>query len=178
MSGEAKVKPIEILLVEDNAGDARLAREMFREAKLCNGLNVVGDGEEAMACPRREGKYAAAPKPDLALLDLNLPRKDDREVLAEMRRDSPLKHIPVAILTGSKAEEDILQAYDLNADAYLSKPIDLDQMIKLVKAVNSLWLAIMRRVPACAGTANARLVNRAAALAVGTPDGWEDVVDD
>jgi CheY-like chemotaxis protein len=148
MSGEAKVKPIEILLVEDNAGDARLVREMFREAKLCNGLNVVGDGEEAMAYLRREGKYAAAPKPDLVLLDLNLPRKDGREVLAEMRRDSTLKHIPVAILTGSKAEEDILQAYDFNADAYLSKPIDLTQMIKLVKAVDSLWLAIMRRGPA------------------------------
>ena len=148
MSGQSKIKPIEILFVEDNAGDARLVREMFQEARLSNGLNVVGDGEEAMAYLRHEGKYAAALTPDLVLLDLNLPRKDGREVLAEMRQDPVLKRIPVAVLTGSKAEEDILQAYDLDADAYLSKPIDLNQMIRLVKAVDSLWLAIMRREPA------------------------------
>ncbi|MBI5397313.1 MAG: response regulator [Verrucomicrobia bacterium] len=146
MSDKKAIKPIEILLVEDSAGDARLVQEMFREAKLHNSLTVVGDGIEAMACLRREGKYAAAREPDLVMLDLNLPRKDGREVLIEMRKDPVLKRIPVVVLTGSKAEEDILQAYDLNADAYLSKPIDLNQMIKLVRSVDSLWLAIIKRV--------------------------------
>jgi CheY-like chemotaxis protein len=145
MSASGLIKPIEILLVEDNAGDARLVREMFREAKLSNGLNVVGDGVEAMAYLRREGRYAAVTQPDLVLLDLNLPRKDGREVLTEMRQDAALRRIPVVILTGSKAEEDILKAYDLDADAYIGKPIDLGQMIKLVRAIDALWLAIVKR---------------------------------
>jgi len=146
MSVSGSAKPIEILLVEDNPGDARLVREMFREAKLSNRLNIVEDGVEAMACLRREGNYATAPQPDLVLLDLNLPRrKDGRQVLAEMRQDPTLRRIPVVILTGSKAEEDILRAYDLNADAYVSKPIDLPQMIKLVRAMDALWLTIVKR---------------------------------
>lgn len=145
MSASGLIKPIEILLVEDNPGDARLVREMFREAKLSNGLNIVGDGVEAMAYLRREGDYAGVPRPDLVLLDLNLPRKDGREVLAEMRQDATLRRVPVVVLTGSKAEEDILKAYDLNADAYLSKPIDLNQMIKLVRTIDALWLAIVKR---------------------------------
>ena len=139
------VKPIDILLVEDNAGDARLVREMFHEAKLVNSLTVVGDGVEALACLRREGKYAAIKPADLVLLDLNLPRKDGREVLAEIRKDPELRRTPVVVLTGSKAEEDILQAYDLDADAYLSKPIDLYQMLRLIKAVDALWLAVIKR---------------------------------
>ena len=145
MSDVMAVKSIDILLVEDNAGDARLVREMFQEAKLVNSLTVVGDGVEALACLRREGKYATMKQPDLVLLDLNLPRKDGREVLAEIRKDPDLKRIPVVVLTGSKAEEDILQAYDLDADAYLSKPIDLYQILRLIKAVDALWLAVIKR---------------------------------
>jgi len=145
MSDVMAVKSIDILLVEDNAGDARLVREMFQEAKLVNSLNVVGDGVEALACLRRDGKYATMKQPDLVLLDLNLPRKDGREVLAEIRKDPELKRIPVVVLTGSKAEEDILQAYDLDADAYLSKPIDLYQILRLIKAVDALWLAVIKR---------------------------------
>ena len=145
MSDVMAVKTIDILLVEDNAGDARLVREMFQEAKLVNSLNVVGDGVEALACLRREGKYATMKQPDLVLLDLNLPRKDGREVLAEIPKDPDLKRIPVVVLTGSKAEEDILQAYDLDADAYLSKPIDLYQILRLIKAVDALWLAVIKR---------------------------------
>ena len=145
MSDVMAVKSIDILLVEDNAGDARLVREMFQEAKLVNSLTVVGDGVEALACLRREGKYATMKQPDLVLLDLNLPRKDGREVLAEIRKDPELKRIPVVVLTGSKAEEDILQAYDLDADAYLSKPIDLYQILRLIKAVDALWLAVIKR---------------------------------
>jgi two-component system, chemotaxis family, response regulator Rcp1 len=145
MSDVMAVKPIDILLVEDNAGDARLVREMFQEAKLVNSLTVVDDGVEALACLRREGKYGTLKQPDLVLLDLNLPRKDGREVLAEIRKDPKLKRIPVVVLTGSKAEEDILQAYDLDADAYLSKPIDLYQILRLIKAVDALWLAVIKR---------------------------------
>lgn len=148
MSDVMAVKPIDILLVEDNAGDARLVREMFQEAKLVNSMTAVGDGVEALACLRREGKYATLKQPDLVLLDLNLPRKDGREVLAEIRKDPKLKRIPVVVLTGSKAEEDILQAYDLDADAYLSKPIDLYQILRLIKAVDALWLAVIKRSPA------------------------------
>ena len=137
-------KPIEILLIEDNAGDARLAREALRDAKVANKLNWVADGVEGLAYLRREGKHENAPRPDLILLDLNLPRKDGREVLSEIKADDKLKRIPVVILTTSQAEEDILKAYHLNANCYISKPVDLDQFIKVVKCIEDFWLTIVK----------------------------------
>jgi len=141
------MKSIEILLVEDNPGDADLAREALENGKLCNSLHVVGDGEAAMAFLRREGKYASAPQPDLILLDLNLPRKSGREVLAEIKNDEDLKRIPVVILTSSKAEQDILNTYNLHANCYISKPIDLDQFLKVVQAIKEFWLTIVKLPP-------------------------------
>ena len=137
-------KPIEILLIEDNAGDARLAREALRDGKVANNLSWVPDGVEALAFLRREGKHLSAPRPDLILLDLNLPRKDGREVLSEIKADDRLKRIPVVILTTSQAEEDILKAYHLNANCYISKPVDLDQFIKVVKCIEDFWLTIVK----------------------------------
>ena len=137
-------KPIEILLIEDNAGDARLAREALRDGKVANNLSWVPDGVEALAFLRREGKHQNAPRPDLILLDLNLPRKDGREVLSEIKADDKLKRIPVVILTTSQAEEDILKAYHLNANCYISKPVDLDQFIKVVKCIEDFWLTIVK----------------------------------
>ena len=137
-------KPIEILLIEDNAGDARLAKEALRDAKVANNLNWVPDGVEAMAYLRREGQYGKAPRPDLILLDLNLPRKDGREVLSAIKADDKLKRIPVVILTTSQAEEDILKAYHLNANCYISKPVDLDQFIKVVRTIEDFWLTIVK----------------------------------
>ena len=137
-------KPIEILLIEDNAGDARLAKEALRDAKVRNNLNWVPDGVEALAFLRREGKFDKAPRPDLILLDLNLPRKDGREVLSEIKADEKIKRIPVVILTTSQAEEDILKAYHLNANCYISKPVDLDQFIKVVKTIEDFWLTIVK----------------------------------
>lgn len=135
---------VEILLVEDNPGDVRLTREALREAKVRNNLHVVEDGVEAMAFLRREGRYADAPCPDLILLDLNLPKKDGREVLAEIKGDPNLKRIPVVILTTSEAEQDILKAYDLYANCYITKPVDLEQFIKVVKAIEDFWLTIVK----------------------------------
>jgi len=137
-------KPIEILLVEDNPGDARLTREVLNDAKVINNISVARDGEEAMAFLRREGTYADALRPDLILLDLNLPRKDGREVLAEIKQDPDLRRIPVVILTTSQAEEDILKSYNLHANCYLTKPVDLDQFISLVQAVENFWLSIVK----------------------------------
>lgn len=146
--GEQKVgKPIEILLVEDNPGDARLAQEALKESKVRNTMHVVGDGVEAMDFLHREGKYEGVPRPDLILLDLNLPRKDGREVLEEIKADDDLKRIPVVILTISKDEEDVFRTYDLHANCYVVKPIDLDQFIKVVKAVEDFWLTIVRLPP-------------------------------
>lgn len=136
-------KPIEILLVEDNPGDVRLTAEALRENKFRNKLNVVADGVEAMAYVRREGKYSDAPCPDLILLDLNLPKKDGREVLAEIKADEDLKRIPVVILTTSKAEEDIFKTYDHHANCYITKPVDLEQFIKVVKTIQEFWLTIV-----------------------------------
>jgi CheY-like chemotaxis protein len=138
------VQPIEILLVEDSQGDADLARETLEESKVRNTLHVVADGEEAMAFLHRTGKYAHAPHPDLVLLDLNLPKKSGREVLAEMKADVNLRRIPVVVLTVSKAEEDILKAYDLHANCYITKPIDLFQFIKVVKTIEDFWLTIVK----------------------------------
>jgi CheY-like chemotaxis protein len=140
--GEARA--IEILLIEDNAGDARLAREALREAKVHNNLSWVTDGVEALAFLRREGQHAQAPRPDLILLDLNLPRKDGREVLAEVKADPQFRRIPVVILTTSQAEEDILKAYHLNANCYISKPVDLDQFMKVIKTIKDFWLTIVK----------------------------------
>ena len=137
-------KPIEILLIEDNAGDARLAREALRDAKVANNLSWAPDGVEGLAFLRREGKYLSAPRTDLILLDLNLPRKDGREVLSEIKADDKLKRIPVVILTTSQAEEDILKAYHLNANCYISKPVDLDQFINVVKCIEDFWLTIVK----------------------------------
>ena len=141
------MKSIEILLVEDNPGDADLAREALQTGKVRNTRNVVGDGEAAMAFLRRQGKYAAAPRPDLVLLDLNLPKKDGREVLAEVKADEDLKRIPVVILTTSKAEQDILKTYNLHANCYITKPIDLNQFIKVVQAIEEFWFTIVKLPP-------------------------------
>ena len=143
----ALVRPIEILLVEDNPGDADLAREALEGSKLHNALHVVGDGVEAMDFLRRKGKHADAPRPDLILLDLNLPKKDGREVLAEIKGDADLKRIPVVILTISKDEEDILKSYNLHANCYITKPIDLSQFLKVVKSIEDFWLSIVKLPP-------------------------------
>jgi chemotaxis family two-component system response regulator Rcp1 len=138
------IKAIEILLIEDNAGDARLAKEALRDAKVKNNLSWVGDGVEAIAYLRKEGDYHQVPRPDLILLDLNLPRKDGREVLSEIKSDRNLKRIPVVILTTSQAEEDIFKAYHLNANCYITKPVDLDQFIKVVRTIEDFWLTIVK----------------------------------
>ena len=137
-------REIEILLVEDNPGDARLTTEALKEAKVRNKLIHLADGIEALAYLRRQGKYAKAQRPDLILLDLNLPRKDGREVLAEIKADPELKRIPVVVLTTSQAEEDILRAYNLNANCYISKPVDLEQFIKVVRTIKDFWLTIVK----------------------------------
>jgi len=137
-------KPIEILLVEDNAGDVRLTREALKEGKMLNNLQVAGDGVEALAYLKQTGKYAKAVRPDIILLDLNLPRKDGRELLADIKTDPNLRQIPVVILTTSKAEEDILKTYDLHANCYITKPVDLDQFMTVVKSVEDFWFTIVR----------------------------------
>jgi chemotaxis family two-component system response regulator Rcp1 len=137
-------KPIEILLVEDSAGDVRLVQENLKESKVRNMLNVVEDGIEAMAYLRKEGKYKDTPRPDLILLDLNLPKKDGRQVLTEIKSDEYLKCIPVVVLTISKAEEDIMKSYSLHANAYISKPVDLNQFLKVVKAIEEFWLTVVK----------------------------------
>ena len=144
MNSQVSGTPVEILLVEDNPGDVRLTIEALNENKISNNLHVARDGEEAMAFLRREDRYAGAPRPDLVLLDLNLPRKDGRETLAEMKADERLRRIPVVILTTSQAEEDILRTYDLHANCYVTKPVDLEQFIRIVKAIEDFWLNIVR----------------------------------
>jgi len=140
-------RPVEILLVEDSPADVRLTREALKQYKVLNKLSVVGDGEQAIAFLRQEGEYADVPRPDLLLLDLNLPKKDGREVLEEIKKDEKLRRIPVVVLTTSKAEEDVLKAYDLNANCYVTKPVDLDQFMKVVKSVGCFWLSIVKLPP-------------------------------
>ena len=143
MNDHTLVKPIDILLVEDNPGDADLAREALDGSKMNNRLQVVEDGEKAMAFLRREPPYADSPRPDLILLDLNLPKKDGRQVLAEIKADETLKRIPVVILTTSQAEEDVLKSYDLHANCYITKPIDLHQFLHVVRSIEDFWLSIV-----------------------------------
>jgi CheY-like chemotaxis protein len=137
-------RPIEVLLVEDNPGDVRLTREALKEGKVHNNLHVAPDGVEALAFLRREGRYADAVRPDLILLDLNLPRKGGREVLEEVKGDPSLRHIPVVILTSSQAEQDIARAYDLHANCYISKPVDLDQFITVVRSIEDFWFTVVK----------------------------------
>jgi CheY-like chemotaxis protein len=143
MKANGSGQPIEILLVEDNPGDVRLTLEALKEGKVRNNMHVVGDGEKAMAYLRREAGYESAVRPDLVLLDLNLPRKDGREVLADMKADDDLRRIPVVVLTTSKAEEDILKTYDLHANCYITKPVDLDQFMAVVKSIESFWFSVV-----------------------------------
>ncbi|MCX7824321.1 MAG: response regulator [Verrucomicrobiae bacterium] len=144
MNGTEMGRPIEILLAEDNPGDVRLTQEALRDAKVRNNLTTVPDGVETIAYLRREGRYANAPRPDLILLDLNMPRKDGRQVLAEIKADANLRRIPVVILTTSQAEEDIMRAYDLNANCYITKPVDLLQFLKVVRSIEEFWLMIVK----------------------------------
>lgn len=136
-------RPVEILLVEDNQPDVELTQEALTENKVRNNLHVVTDGEDAMEFLHRRGRYADSPRPDLILLDLNLPRKDGREVLAEVKADASLKTIPVVILTTSQAEEDILKSYQLQANCYITKPVQLSEFIKVVQSIDHFWLSIV-----------------------------------
>jgi len=147
MTHQDLLKPIEILLVEDNLADVRLTQETLKDEKLLNNLSVVNDGVEALAFLRREGRYVDAVRPDLILLDLNLPRKDGREVLDEIKRDPDLETIPVVVLTVSEAEKDILASYHLHANCYIIKPLDLNQFSKVVKSIQDFWLTIVRLPP-------------------------------
>jgi chemotaxis family two-component system response regulator Rcp1 len=136
-------RPIEILLVEDNPGDVRLTQESLRESKVRNNLHVAPDGVAALDFLHRDGRYAGVPRPDLILLDLNLPKKDGREVLAEIKADPALKTIPVVVLTTSSAEQDVLRSYELQAASYITKPVDLEQFITVVKSIEDFWLTIV-----------------------------------
>jgi len=138
---------VDILLVEDNPGDVRLTREALKEAKVRNELHVATDGVEALAFLRREGVHKEAVRPSLVLLDLNLPRKNGREVLAEMKEDPELRRIPVVILTTSQAEQDIIKAYDLHVNCYINKPVDLDQFLQVVKSIEDFWLTLVKLPP-------------------------------
>jgi chemotaxis family two-component system response regulator Rcp1 len=141
------MKPIDILLVEDNPGDARLTREALAMSKLPNTLHTVRDGEEALAFLRREGQFEDRPAPDLILLDLNLPRRDGREVLEDVKRDPRLMHIPVVVLTSSQAEEDILRSYRLHANCFITKPADLEQLTRVVQGIEQFWFTLVRLPP-------------------------------
>lgn len=138
------IVPVEVLLVEDDPGDVLMTREAFEEHRLRNHLNVVSDGEEALAYLRGEGRYAGAPRPDLILLDLNLPRRDGREVLREVKNDERLRRIPVVVLTTSEAEEDVLRSYDLHANAYVTKPVDFERFVAVVRHIDDFFITVAR----------------------------------
>ena len=144
MTTDVSAQPIEILLVEDSPGDVLLTRETLKDAKVLNHLSVVGDGEAAMAFLHRDPPHINAPRPDLILLDLNLPKKDGREVLAEIKSDSEWRRIPVVVLTTSAAEQDIFESYDLHANCYITKPVNLDQWIDVVNSIENFWLTIVK----------------------------------
>jgi chemotaxis family two-component system response regulator Rcp1 len=143
MSSYSFLRPIEILLVEDSPTDAFLAQEALESFKVTNHLHAVPDGVEAMAFLHKEGKYAQVPRPDLILLDLNLPRMDGREVLKAIKNDAELRAIPVVVLTTSKGEEDVLKAYDLHANCYVVKPVDFDKFVEIVHAIENFWFAMV-----------------------------------
>lgn len=143
MNGIPRIRPVEILLVEDNPGDVRLTIEALRDGKVRNNLNVAPDGVEALAFLHQEGKYSNAPHPDLILLDLNLPKKDGREVLAEIKADDRLRHIPVVVLTTSQADQDIARSYNLHANCYVTKPVDFEQFITVVRSIEDFWFTIV-----------------------------------
>lgn len=145
--GNQMLDSIDILVVEDNPGDARLIREVLNDNRSYSSLHIVNDGVEAMSFLHNEGKYADVPKPDLIILDLNLPRKDGREVLAEIKADKDLLHIPIVIMTISQAEEDIFKSYKLHANCYITKPIDLNEFIKVVKSIEDFWFSVVKLAP-------------------------------
>jgi len=147
MSLKNKLRPVEILLIEDNPGDVRLTKEALKEGKIINNLHVAEDGIEALAYLKKQGKFKNEPIPDLILLDLNLPRKDGRELLAEIKEDQSFKHIPVVVLTTSKAEEDIIKSYESHANCYITKPVDMNQFIKIVKSIEYFWFSIVKLPP-------------------------------
>lgn len=136
-------RPVEVLLVEDNPGDVRLTQEALKDSRVLVNLTVASDGVEAMEVLRREGQNAAKPRPDLILLDLNLPRKNGREVLEEIKADEDLKRIPVIVMTTSKAEQDIYRVYNLNANCYVTKPVDLDEFLNVVRSIEDFWLTVV-----------------------------------
>jgi CheY-like chemotaxis protein len=138
------VVPIEILLIEDNPGDVDLTKFALKKAKMVNNVNVAIDGEDAMAFLRRKAKHGEAPRPDLVLLDINLPKKSGMEVLAEMKNDEGLRRIPVIMLTTSEAEADIIKAYDLHANSYVAKPVDLGQFMEAIRSLDDFWLAVVK----------------------------------
>ena len=140
-------KPVDILIVEDNEGDARLIKEVLYDSKILTNLHVVSDGLQALDFLKKKGEFAHKPRPDLIILDLNLPKKDGREVLAEIKTDLDLKKIPVVIMTISQAEEDILKSYSLHANCFVTKPIDLNQFIKVVKSIEEFWFSIVKLPP-------------------------------
>ncbi len=139
-----QVRPVDILFVEDNPGDVRLIREAFRDGKVLNHLSTVPDGLQALAFLRKQGSYAKAIRPDLILLDLNLPGKDGREVLAEIKADANLRRIPVVIVTSSQAEEDILKSYNSYANCYVTKPVDLEKFVTVARSIEDFWLSIVK----------------------------------
>ena len=143
-SGQHSPEPAQLLLVEDNPGDVRLTREAFKQGRIDNDLHTVSDGSDALDFLHQRGEYEDAPRPDLVLLDLNLPRKDGEEVLADLKDDSELQSIPVIILTSSRAEEDIARSYELHANAYLTKPVDPDEFIETIREIEEFWLSVMR----------------------------------
>jgi CheY-like chemotaxis protein len=152
MSDDLGGEPIEILLVEDNPGDVRLTQEAFRDGRINNTLHVVTDGKEALDFLYHRGEYSDAPCPNIVLLDLNLPRMDGHEVLAEIRNDPELNHVPVIILTSSEAQEDVVQSYELQSNAYLTKPVAPDEFVDLVRTFEEFWLTLVRLPPTPGGS--------------------------
>ena len=147
MNCRTNARPVDILLVEDNPADVRLTQEALKEGKMANDLHVVSDGEQAVQFLRRQDAFADAPRPDLILLDLNLPKKSGRDVLAEIKGDEELKRIPVVVLTTSKAEEDICRSYDLNCNCFVTKPVDFDQFVDVIRSIDRFWLSVVTLPP-------------------------------